>query len=585
MESDHTGHSEIDTLPEAVVKEGKIPISIVWIVPLVALVIGGWLVYRTWSEKGPVITISFKTAQGLEAGKTHIKYKDVTVGRVEKIELSPDLSKVLVRAQLTKGTETLLTQGTRFWVVRARLSAGEISGLGTLFSGAYIGMDPGPAGKAERHFTGLEVPPVVTTDLPGAHFTLRADRLGSLDVGSPVYYRQIKVGQVVGYHLEESGKAVIVNIFISAPHHRLVDTNTRFWNAGGLDVALDVSGVQVKTESIMALLLGGIAFETSANLEPGKPVEAGHRFTLYTSRKEIYEKTYAHKFNWLLYFDGSVRGLFPGAPVEFRGIRVGKVLDVNLELDPENGICRIPVLIETTPERFWPAHTEFDASKQKAFMGALVEKGLRARLKTGSLITGKRLVELDLFPEAGMAAIDWSGRYPVLPTLPGPTEEILDSLGRLLVKLERIPIEDISRELKGTLQGANRLVNAAALHESVVAFRETLEEIQALAGRLNSIAVPEFSAGMGQLTKAFKRLDSLVQNLNDSSIPALSALLQEAQGTLSDMDRFVSTEASLYQELKGALSEIAGAARAVRVMADYLSRHPEALIYGKGKEQ
>jgi paraquat-inducible protein B len=263
----------------AVVKPKK-SVSIVWIVPLVALLIGGWLAYRAITEKGPTITITFKSAEGLEAGKTKIKFKDVEVGQVEEIRLSPDLSQVMVTAQLTKDAKDYLSENTRFWVVRARVVGGGVSGLGTLFSGAYIGMDPGKPGKTVRSFKGLETPPIVTTDLPGRHFMLRAERLGSLDIGKPVYFRQIQVGQVVAYELQKDGQAIDIKIFIHAPHHESVRKNTRFWNAGGLDVSVDAGGIKVNTESFVTIMIGGIAFETPMDSDPGPAAQEEEVFRL-----------------------------------------------------------------------------------------------------------------------------------------------------------------------------------------------------------------------------------------------------------------------------------------------------------------
>ena len=214
---------------QAVVQTKK-SVSIVWIVPLVALLIGGWLAYRAITGKGPTIRIAFESAAGLEAGKTKIKFKDVEVGQVEDIRLNPDMSQVIVTARLTKNAKQYLSEHTRFWVVRARVAGGGVSGLGTLFSGAYIAIDPGKPGKTIRSFKGLETPPIVTTDLPGRHFMLKAERLGSLDIGKPVYFRQIQVGQVVAYEMEKDGHAVDIKIFIHAPHHERVHKNTRFWN-------------------------------------------------------------------------------------------------------------------------------------------------------------------------------------------------------------------------------------------------------------------------------------------------------------------------------------------------------------------
>ena len=273
-----------EELPDAVVQTRK-RFSIVWVVPVVAALIGGWLAYKALSEKGPTITITFESAEGLEAGKTKIKYKDVEIGQVESISLSEDLSHIMVTAELVREAKTWLSENTRFWVVRARVAAGEVSGLGTIFSGVYIAIDPGKGGKPARVFKGLEIPPIVTTDLPGRHFLLRAGRLGSLDIGSPVYFRQIKVGQVVAHNLEKDGRAVHIRIFIHAPHHQLVSKNTRFWNASGFDVSVDASGIKVNTESFVAIMIGGIAFDTPVNLGSGGPAKDGETFELYKSRE------------------------------------------------------------------------------------------------------------------------------------------------------------------------------------------------------------------------------------------------------------------------------------------------------------
>jgi len=584
MSEDETRQEAIHELPEAVVSIRRHQISIVWFVPLVALLIGGWLVYKTLSEKGPTITISFKSAEGLEAGKTQIKYKNVELGQVTLIRLTPDLSRVLVTAELDKAAEDFLSANTRFWIVRARVAAGQVSGLGTLFSGAYIGLDPGKPGLPGTQFVGLETPPVVTTDLPGRHFRLNASRLGSLDIGAPVYYRQIKVGQVVGYKLEEDGQAVTVKIFINDPIDKLVYQNTRFWNASGLDFAVDANGIRVNTESIVTIMFGGVAFDTPANLEPGDPAEDGDNFYLYDSRERIFDKTYTKKSRWLLYFEGSVRGLTVGSPVEFRGIPIGQVLDINMEYDSEKKAFLIPVLIDIEQERI-KVVGEMDQSDYKKRNDYLVEQGMRAQLKTGSLITGQLYVELDFHPDAEPTQINWQGRYPQMPTVPTSMDEITTSLTQLLKKLEKLPIEQIGNDLRDTVQGAKRLVNSAELQEAVAALNATLSQAQQFAATLNKVITPELRSAVANLNTTLEHTRKLARNFDRTVVPELDATLQEAQVTLKTIKGSVSKDSPLYYELMRVFKELTGAARSIRVMADYLERNPDALIYGKGKRR
>jgi len=584
MSEKETREEESHELPEAVISTRRHQISIVWFVPLVALLIGGWLVYKTISEKGPTITISFKTAEGLEAGKTKIKYKDVQLGQVTEIRITPDLSRVLVTAELVKEAEEFLSANTRFWVVRARVAAGQVSGLGTLFSGAYIGLDPGKPGLPGSQFVGLEIPPVVTTDLPGRHFRLHATRLGSLDIGAPVYYRQIKVGQVVSFKLQDDGKAVAINVFINDPIDKLVNQNTRFWNASGLDFAVDANGIRVNTESIVTILIGGIAFDTPDNLEPGGPAADDDDFKLYESRERIFDKTYTDKSRWLLHFEGSVRGLTVGSPVEFRGIPVGQVLDINMEYDSEKLAFLIPVLIEIEQERI-KIVGEMNDSDRKKRNDYLVAQGMRAQLKTGSLITGQLYVDLDFHPDAEPAQINWEGRYPQMPTVPTSMDEITTSLTQLLRKLEKLPIEQIGNDLRDTVQGAKRLVNSAELQESIAALNQTLNQVQQFAATLTQVITPELRSAVANLNTTLKHTRQLAQNFDKTVVPELDATLKEAQTTLKDIKDSISKDSPLYYELMRVLKELTGAARSIRVMADYLERNPDALIYGKGKRR
>ncbi len=551
MNAENTHEPDLSDLPQAVVQSKK-QISIVWLIPIVAILIGGWLAYKGLSEKGPMVTITFESAEGLEAGKTQVKYKDVNIGEVASIRFSEDLSRVLVTAELVKEATPFLTENTQFWVVRPRVTASGVSGLGTLFSGAYIGMDPGKEGNSARRFEGLEIPPVVTTGMPGRNFLLQANSLGSLDFGAPVYYRQIQVGQVIGYQLDASGRSLSIKIFVNAPHDKLVRNNTRFWNASGLDLKLDADGIKLNTQSLVSILMGGIAFETPTSLETGGPAEEGQVFRLYDSRESIFERTFTEKVHYVLHFKGSIRGLTVNAPVEFRGIQIGQVVDIKAEFNLETLTPQITVLIETEPQR-WETLGEATVD-HKTQIEMLVTKGLRAQLKTGSLLTGQLFIDVDIYPDATPAKVIYREKYAELPTIPAPLQIITARVNNLLRKIEAMPIEKIGKDLQATLHNVKNLTDSAELLQTVRALNQTLQDTRQLA-----------------------------QNLNTNVAPAITATLDQAQQALISVEGTLGKDAPLQYELRQALKELGEAARSIRVLANYLERHPDAIIYGKGK--
>jgi paraquat-inducible protein B len=547
--------SELSDVPEAEVRNRKrsFSISIVWIVPLVAVLIGGWLVFKALTEKGPTIAITFKSAEGLEAGKTKIKYKDVELGQVSAIKLSEDLSKVIVTAELVKDAEHFLSVNTRFWVVRARVGVSGVSGLGTLFSGAYITLDPGKPGNKTHYFKGLEEPPLVTTDLPGRHFILEAASRGSLDVGSPVYYRKIQVGQIVKYELAEDGHTIHFKIFVNAPYHEYVYQNTRFWNASGIDLKLDTQGVRVDTESLVSILIGGIAFGIPQADAPGTHAEEEAIFRLFKNIDEAKERTYWVKSKFILYFDESVRGLDLGAPVEFYGIQMGQVLDVKLVYNRENKNFRIRVLVEMETERWTEAGFVGTDAERKVLTNNLLGRGFRAQLKTGNLLTGKQVVVMDFFPDAPPADITEEEGIPVFPTVPTPMEEISTKFMRILDKIDEIPLDQIGKDLGATIKSTKQLVEAPEIKETIRNLNATLAETRLLVSDLRTKVTPE-----------------------------LSATLEEARQSLANAEQILSADSPLQFRMNSALEEITGAARSLRLLVEYLERHPESLLRGKG---
>ncbi len=557
-----------DALPNARVVQRERP-SLVWLLPLLAVAIGGWLLFKTISERGPTITITFPSAAGLAAGKTKVKFKDVDIGTVTDIDVSPDLSHVIVTAELRKSSEGFLAEDSKFWVARPRVTVSHISGLETLLSGAYVAVDPGSGKRGERRFEGLADPPVITTDRPGRRFRLRSESLGSLNLGSPVYYRSIRVGQVISFKLDEDGGAVTIDVFIASPHHKLVHNNTRFWNASGVDISVGADGVSIDTESLVSVLVGGVAFNTPNDLDAdAEPARAHRFFPLYRSRAAANEQVYLHKERYLMIFTGSVRGLKVGAPVSMRGIPIGRVLDFHLKFDDAKLQFYIPVLVEIEPERigFVGSREEVEAERSE-MVRRLIDAGLRAQLKTGSLLTGSLYIDLDFHKDAPPVTQYERDGYRLVPTLPMPLEEIpnkaahiLDQVAAILAKVNDLPIEAIGDDVRAAASGVRAVADSEDLRRAITELAAALGEVRTLAADANAELMPDL----------------------DAALHGLRLVLQEAAGTLSHANALIAPDAPLSAEAVRTMQEVSAAARSIRVMADYLERHPEALIQGKG---
>jgi paraquat-inducible protein B len=327
-------------------------VPIIWIVPLLAVVIGAWLAWDTLSQEGPTVTISFESGEGLQAGQSQLKYKEIVFGTVKSLALNPDRSRVVATVATTRQAKPLLTDKTLFWVVRPRISLGNVSGLSTLLSGSYISMlPPQSGGKSQRSFVGLEEPPVLQANVPGRTFLLKANRLGSISPGSPIFFRDLVAGEVLGWDFTNMARSVTIRAFVRAPFDSYVNDETRFWNASGLSVKLAGAGVQVQVESLQALLLGGIAFDTPAANSHAPSAQADHVFPLFADQDAANSASYSRRIPVVSYFPGSVRGLGPGSEVTMHGLKVGEVTDVRLSFDRANDRILAPVRYQIEPER------------------------------------------------------------------------------------------------------------------------------------------------------------------------------------------------------------------------------------------
>jgi paraquat-inducible protein B len=528
-------------VPQALAgRRRRIVPSLVWLVPLLAALIGGWLAVNAVLSRGPVITIQLSSGEGLEAGKTRIKYKDVEIGEVTSVKLSPDRQHIFVRARMVKDAEPLLVADSRFWVVRPRISGGTVSGLGTLLGGAYIGIDVGKSTQRREHFVALDEAPVITADHPGHQFRLQADDLGSLAVGSPVYYRRVPVGQVTGYRLTPDGRKVSVNVFVNHPYDAFVTSSTRFWHASGLDVTVDANGLKVDAQSLVSLALGGIAFDSADPDEEPHPPAANQQFLLAGDRTSAMRQLEPDVQTFLLTFKESLRGLSVGAPVDYRGLTIGEVTAIGVDARSRSNApnLQMSVRIRVYPHRLMAlvGNKTVHANLDQITLPQLLARGFRAQLRSGNLLTGQLYVALDYFPHAAKASLEMNRGVMVLPTVPGEMAELQRTLGRIVKQVDNMHMDALSADVRQSVQ------------------------------RLNGV---------------LQRTDSMVDGVNTRVLPQALKTLQSLQQTLDGARQTLSPDSALQQDLRDAAQQVSAAARSVQSLSDTLDRHPESLVRGK----
>lgn len=522
-------------------------LTMIWIVPLLAILVGIGLAVQAIRARGPEIQLQFATAEGLEATKTRIKFKDVEIGTVQEITLNPESNTVLVTVQMDKQAEGLLVEDSRFWVVRPRVVAGGVSGLATLLSGAYIAIDPGNSSQVRHSFIGLETPPLVTSSTPGRQFLLEAADLGSLDIGTPVYFRRIQVGRVVGYAMQKDGKGVDVQVFVDAPYDNFVTRASRFWHASGIDLSLGTEGVKLNTQSLVSIAIGGIAFSSpAANEDEAIPrAEAGTSFTLHPDQATADRRPETHVQKYILTFRESLRGLTVGAPIDFHGLIAGEVSRINLMFEKEKTDFSMQVEINLYPERFAERTSNYagrdisvSETTSRSILDKMVAKGFRAQLRTGNPLTGQRYIALDFFANAKPGRIDWSRKRPELPIQPGTLDSLQDQLLAIVESLQ-----------------------------------STLKHVDQLVVRLDTELAPEMTTTLRDARKTLENVDRMLSSADRA--------MNSADQALGSADKVLAGDGPLQLEMRETLREVAKAASAVRALADLLERQPEALLSGK----
>jgi paraquat-inducible protein B len=531
-----------DELPQPrVAKARRWNVSLVWLLPAVAIAIGVSLLFRTVFLVGPHIEIEFASAEGVEAGKTDVRYKEVVIGKVVAVSLRGDAKRVVVGVQLNRSASAIAVEDTAFWVVRPRIGIAGVSGLGTLLSGAYIAADAGVSKRSQSEFKGLEAPPLVLRGEPGSIFVLRSDDLGSLDVGSPVFHRRARVGRVVAYTLDPQRDELSVKIFVEAPFQKLVTTASRFWNASGIDLTVNASGLTLNTQTLASVLSGGLAFESPPGATKAVPAPENASFTLYNDRRSALAPPDGAPVHVRMIFDQSVRGLSEGAAVDLLGIEIGHVTAIGLQYDGPHKRFPVVVLADIYPLRLGPLRNALlqaagpaDGRPPEAVvLQQLVANGVRAQVRSGNLLTGQLYVALDFVGKQPVRmAMDADGSM-ALPTVPGTLSEVQPQIAEIVEKVSKIPFDEIGKDLRTTLAGASQ-----AIRQLTPEAQKALVEVQKT------------------LAKAQASLDSLDRNVTDPNAP-------------------------VQHNLEETLLELQRASRSLRVLSDYLQQHPESILRGK----
>lgn len=551
----HNGPNPVIAKEPVITQKKNKNISWIWLVPLIAAIIGLSLLVRDYMQQGPVATVTFKTAEGLEVDKTQVRYKDVVVGVVSDINLTDDHNSVEVEVSFKEGSDFLMREGARFWVVKPRLGVSGVSGLGTLVSGAYIGVDIDDSAQSKAayrdEFVGLEKPPELISGRPGRRFTITAPSLNSLDLGSPILYRRLEVGQVINYTLSNNGKGVEIQIFIDAPYDRFVTKNSRFWNASGVDLSLNAGGLNLKTQSLVSVLAGGISFgqlpvedETSEEVQPAPD---GTKFVLHPSEDKALAKPDGLAFPIRMKFDKSVRGLQTGSVIDFKGILLGEVKDISMEFDiatKKTTVIVDGVIYENRLGGVIPDNQRFDKDGELVHDLALkefVSSGIQAQLRFANIFTGQLYVALDYFPEISKKppVPDVSVQPVEIATVPGSFDELQQQLNVIVEKLKNLPIDSIGHSLDDAL----------------------------------------------------KSISSLAKTLDSTMVPALTSTVQKAGRSLDGVNKtmgsvrgVVSDDSAVMLQLNSMIKELSRAAKSVRSLGDYLQAEPSSLIRGRSKD-
>ncbi|PIE45449.1 MAG: hypothetical protein CSA45_02505 [Gammaproteobacteria bacterium] len=547
-------HTDIEAI-----KKKNTRFNHVWWLPLIALLVVTYVAVNRYTSKGPLITITFSSAEGLAVGKTKVRYKDVEVGKVERIDLNDHYGGVTVFVRINKANESMLRKNTRFWVVKPRVSITQISGLNTLLSGNYISIEPDKNSDSDYRyqFDGLETPPIITQDEPGLKLTVLTNKASSLYPGTTVYYKGMPIGRVNRVYFSDDYLWVKADIFIAAPHDKLIHPMTKFWSTSGFSIDASADGINVEMESVESLFAGGITFETpvSSQIDDAKTIENGTEFFLYANKKQAFEQSSGRKQHYVTYFDASVKGLEIGSSVTMQGINIGKVKDIQLLFDAKKNQTRTPVLFEIYESRLRLVNeNNITPLSIQQVSEKLIRNGLKAQLETANLLTGAKQIALVMTKQSGAKdqplLVDKITGYPILPSTAQSFDAITASVSNLANKVNQMPLDEIANNLNRLLKNADKTISSLTIDETLKRVDSLLENTTGLSNHA---------------TKSLKTLDR-----------SLVKLTKRVEKTLSGF----SPDAPLYYNLNKTLKKLNDTLHSLKSIVDTLDRKPNALIFG-----
>jgi paraquat-inducible protein B len=507
-------------------------ISKIWLLPVITVLIGIWMLYLFWSTRGQLVSIEFENAAGLEAGVTKVKTRSVDIGVVDSIRLSENSNGVIVTARLAQTAHKLLRKDTQFWIVSPKIDKTGISELHTLMSGSYIKLVPGVDETIADSFVGLEGPPVTPADVPGLHITLNSNKTFAFSAGDPIFYRDLAVGSIESVHFNFDERVVYYDAFIKKPYHRLITTNTRFWRLSSLQFDLSADGVSASVGSLESMLRGGLAFDVPDNLPPGEQINKWASFTVYTDQQVALQPHYQYSTQMVIMIPDNVRGLKVDAPVEFKGVPIGRVLQINLEHSKPGNLLdvssTVAVLISIAPGLLGLDDSEISVQQVKDDLNRRIKNGLKASLKSGNLLTGSQLIELKYQPDPEPADAVYFSQWQVIPYVPDSYSQLGDQASELLTSMNHVPWQKLSTNTN------NLLVDAAEMSNKLSLASESLQTIleisskQQLPQNFNKalIQLDQLSKSFSQGSRSYEDINDMLDSMN-SLMKELTPLIQQ----------------------------------------------------------